>query len=418
MSASSPVRARSSGPVSAATVLVAVGIGCLAVGIGCTGPSVMSPPESLIGRPWQNRDEAEVARDGDSEAVAGLSAVLAGREPPQYPGRPLHLLIMSGGGKYGSFTAGVLNGWTAAGNRPTFDVATGVSSGAIIAAYAYLGPKYDRQMAATFTRLRRSDLYRWQPIRGLLRGTGLLTPEPLDRLLAEQIDEEVMNDLRAAHAEGRRLYVGTGNVLTNRFTIWDIGAIASSGRPDAARLVRTIFLAACTPPGAVEPVPIEVEVNGVRYTEWHADAGNMLQAFVRTPAGIPPGSTFWVLSAGKFYRDPVRGRARFVELIGGAVSNSLYALFRSDLVKLYALCAVTRSNFRLIALPEDFRGSTSSFAFDPEELSRLYHIGYQLTANGVPWRTTPPESQPGEAAPVRTGTSFVVPAAGPGPTGR
>jgi hypothetical protein len=402
MLANSPARGRLPGPVYPVALVVAVVI-------GCASQPVNSPPESLVSKPWQNADATTPARDGDTDAVAGLSTVLAGKEPPQYPGRPLNLLIMSGGGKYGSFTAGVLAGWTAAGNRPTFDIATGVSSGAIIAAYAYLGPKYDQQMAATFTRLKRSDLYRWQPVRGLIRGTGLLTPEPLDQLLASQINDELMTDFRAAHAEGRRLYVGTGNVITNRFTIWDIGAIASSGRPDAALLIRKILLAACAPPGAVQPVEIDVEVNGVRYTELHGDAGNMLQAFVRTPAGMPAGSTAWVLSAGKFYRDPIRDRPRFTGLIGGAVSNSLYALFRSDMVKLYALCAATHSNFRVIALPEDFRGASSSFAFDPDELCRLYHIGYQLTANRAPWRTTPPETQPGEAPLVRTGTSFIIP---------
>ena len=123
------------------------------------------------------------------------------------------------------------------------------------------------------------------------------------------------------------------------------------------------------------PVEFVVEVNGAKYTELHADAGNIAQAFVRTPAGIPPGSTIWALSAGKVYRDQLKKRPRVYGLIGGAVSNSLYALFRSDLVKLYALSAVTKSNFRLLALPLEFPVTPSAFAFDPQELVRLYDIG-------------------------------------------
>jgi hypothetical protein len=198
-------------------------------------------------------------------------------------------------------------------------------------------------------------------------------------------------------------------VLTNRVAVWDVGAIACSGRPEAQLMVRKILLASCSPPGIVAPVEFEVVVNGVRYSELHADAGNINQAFVRTPGPIPAGSTFWALSAGKIHRDPVREKPRVFGLVGGAVSNSLYALFRADLVKLYALCAVTRSQFRMMALPVEFPATTSAFAFDPEELERMYWVGYQMAASGNGWRTAPPDTLPGEASPPRTGFEFVTP---------
>ena len=162
-------------------------------------------------------------------------------------------------------------------------------------------------------------------------------------------------------------------------------------------------------PAVVRPIEIDVEINGVRYRELHADAGNMVQSFVKTPAGVPPGSTFWALSAGKYYRDPPESAPRVLQLFGGAVSNSLYALFRADLMKVYALSAVTKSNFRLLALPQDFKVSSSAFAFDPAELQRLYWVGYQMTARGAQWRPAPPDTLPGEASPPRTGTQFIVP---------
>jgi hypothetical protein len=338
-----------------------------------------------------------------------LSQVLAGEAPKRTPGRPLNILVLSGGGKYGAFTAGVLVGWTASGQRPVFDIATGISSGAIVAALAFLGPKYDEKLRNGFTTLRRSDLFVWRPIRGLIRGTGLMSAAPLEELLAREITPEVMCELQQAYHEGRRLYIGTGNILTNRFTVWDLTAIASSGRPDAPVLVRKILLASSAVPGVVAPVEFDIEVNGVRYRELHADAGNMAQAFVRSNGPIPVGSTIWVLSAGKVYRDPLRDRPRVFGLIGGGVSNALYALFRSDLVKLYALCAVTGSQFRLIALPQDFPAETSSFAFDPEELQRMFWLGYQMAASGQEWRSVPPDTLPGEVSPPRTGFQFVTP---------
>jgi hypothetical protein len=236
-----------------------------------------------------------------------------------------------------------------------------------------------------------------------------MTAKRLEALLRDVINDEFICDLQTAYADGRRLYVATGEVQTNRVAVWDVGAIASSDRPDARELIVKILTAACAPPAVVLPTEIDIEINGVLYRELHVDAGNMLQAFVRTPAGIPAGTNFWCLSAGKYYRDPPEGAPRILPLFGAAVSNSLYALFRSDLVKLYALCSVTKSNFRLIALPQDFKVSTSAFAFDPAELERLYWIGFELTAHGGQWRTAPPDTLPGEAAPVRTGTQFIVP---------
>jgi hypothetical protein len=380
-----------------------------AVVVGCAQPPINRPPESLIGKPWRNADGSPPSQDGDTIAVTGLAEVLAGKPPPLAPGKPLNVLVMSGGGKYGAFTSGILVGWTASGDRPTFDVATGISSGAIIATLAFLGPKYDQMMAQYFTTLQRSDVYKMQILRGLFTHSAVLTAEPLARILDRAIDAEFMCDLQAAYAEGRRLYVGTGEILTNRVAVWDITSIAASGRPDARELIVKVLTAACTPPGLGQAIEITVEVNGCRYTELHTDAGNMLQAFVRTPSGVPAGTNFWILSAGKYYRDPLPGDPKIINVAAAGVSNSLYALFRSDLVKLYALCAATRSNFRLIALPQDFKVTASAFAFDPEELVRLYWVGYQMTTGGAQWRTAPPDTLPGEATPPRTGTSFVWP---------
>lgn len=384
----------------------------MAVAIGCANRplTLPIPTEQIVNKPWHNVGETSPSRDDDVEAVAGLAQVLGGQPPTLLPGKPLNVLVMSGGGKYGAFTAGAIAGWTKSCCRPTFDVATGISSGAITATLAYLGTKYDDRLGVYFTTLQRSDLFEWQPIRGLISGKGLMTSEPLDNILAREITPEFMEDLRQAHLSGRRLYIGTANILTNRFTVWDIGAIACTGRPDATVLVRKILLASCSVPGLVQPVEFKVEVDGVQYTEWHGDAGNFAQAFVRTPASITADSTFWVLSAGKVYRDQVQKKPTVFNLIGAGISNSLYTLFRADLMKLYALCAVTHSNFKLMALPQSFHAETSSAAFDPQELKRLYNLGYQMAAEGGDvWRNTPPDTLPCEATPPRTGFQFCTP---------
>lgn len=379
----------------------------LAAVAGCSGPRGIYAPESLVSKCWVNHFATDDYRHADTSAVSGLALAMQGSAPAQPSDKPLNVLCVSGGGKYAAFTAGALCGWTASGTRPPFDVATGVSSGAPTALMAFLGPKYDNLLTEIFLNLRRCDLYVWRPVRGLLAGTGLMSSHPLVKLLDERIDDAVMADLQTAHAEGRRLFVATSNVLTHRLVVWDVGAIASSGHPDAKILVRKVILATCSIPGVVPSVEFDVTVNGVRYTELHADAGNLTQVFVSTAGPLPPGSAVWVLSAGKTHPNCARGTPRVLESISTAVSTTLYALFRADTMKLYALCGVTQSRFRLMALPNDFNGHTSSMVFDAAESHRMYWIGYQMATGGA-WQTQPPDTAPGELSPPRAGVEFVT----------
>lgn len=380
----------------------------LAAAVGCLGPKVRAPvPDHVATKVWLNERSADDYHDADTDAVAGLAAVMQGAAPAQAADAPQNVLCVSGGGKYAAFTAGVLNGWSASGTRPVFDVATGVSSGAPVAFLAFLGPKYDRALTQIFVNLNRSDLFRWRPVRGVLSGGALMTSRPLEDLLERYINDDVMAELCTAQAQGRRLFIATSNVLTRRLVVWDIGAIASSGRPDARVLVRKVVLAACSIPGIVPPVQFDVTVNGVRYQEIHADAGNLTQVFVRTSGPLRPGSSVWVLSAGKVHLNRAQKNPGTFETLVNAVSTTLYALFRADTVKLHALCRVTNSRFALIALPDDFQGRSSSMVFDPEESQRMYLVGYQMGAGGA-WDALPPDTAPGQTNPPRAGLEFTT----------
>ena len=91
----------------------------------------------------------------------------AGRRPV------VNFLALSGGGSDGAFGAGVLCGWTASGKRPEFDLVTGVSTGALTAPFAFLGPKYDEALKTVFTTSTTQDIAIAQPVRGLLGGDSL-----------------------------------------------------------------------------------------------------------------------------------------------------------------------------------------------------------------------------------------------------
>jgi hypothetical protein len=71
----------------------------------------------------------------------------------------VNVLALSGGGANGAFGAGLLNGWTAAGTRPVLKLVTGISTGALIAPFAFLGPAYDATLREFYTTISTKDIY-------------------------------------------------------------------------------------------------------------------------------------------------------------------------------------------------------------------------------------------------------------------
>lgn len=319
---------------------------------------------------------------------------------------PQQVLVISGGGQYAAYNAGLVVGWTEAGNRPKFDVVTGISSGAIVAAYAFLGERYDSNLFRFFTTIRQRDLFVFRPVVELFRNGSLANSERMAELLEREVNDCVLFDLREAHKEGRRLYVGTMNARTRRLTVWDVGAIACSDRPDAGDLVRKVLLASTAYPGLLPPVEFDVEVDGVRYQEQHVDGGAASQAFLRLgPGGERPapgvtgwlcGSNLYAMAAGKLYAPQVEGKVKFLSRVGGSISAALYALYRAELVNMYAFCGVSGMTFHLNSVPEATEVPPNSMSFEIEAMRRLYTLGYDTAKGGVPWRFTPPGTEPGE----------------------
>jgi predicted acylesterase/phospholipase RssA len=382
---------------------------------GCSGRPWVNPPDKILGRTWHNVSQPtrDTYPDPVQTTAAGLDAAF-GRVPDPTPApsspetRPLNVLALAAGGKYVVYSAGVLCGWTDSGTRPQFDVVTGVSGGALLAVYAFLGPQYDARARENFINVTRRDLFRIRPIRSLLFHDAIASTAPFAELIERELSDEIVAEIARAHCTGRRLFVATGNRTTLRVAFWDLGAVAASGLPDAAALVRKIVLASASYPGLAPPVEFDVTVNGVRYHELHGDAGTHLQTFVRTANGLPAGSNVYVVNAGKLYRTPTAERPRALATLTTAASSTLYSLFRADAANLYALCAVTHSHFHLIATPPEVAVIPGSMKFDRDDQERLFDAGYRQGATGTGWQTTPPGTQPGETLTPRTGLEFLV----------
>jgi hypothetical protein len=252
----------------------------------------------------------------------------------------------------------------------------------------------------------------------MLTSGAIGSAKPLERLIRFIVTEEFLCDLRQAHAAGRHLFIGTANLQSRRLVIWDLGALASSGRPDAGEMVRKVLLASVCLPGLCPPVRFDVEVNGKHYTEEHTDGGSVSLAFLRfgpTPGWPEPGhpvrnwlagSNLYVLTAGKLYADPVVGEMSFGSRLQSGVSSSLYSLHRYAVKGMHTLCSVSGMKFHLVSLPDDFEVGPSSMEFKPEEMKRLFDKGFEMARYGILWRHTPPDGEIGEEEKPRAGGVF------------
>ena len=360
-----------------------------------------------------------VDRDAQTETapVVDLRAVVppAGSPPMRPDGpRPFNVLVLSGGGAYGAYSAGVLAGWSEAGTRPRFDVVTGVSTGALVATMAYLGPDRDPDLKRFYTRVTDKDVFARRPDLAALLSDALADSRPLEKLIEQAIDVELLRQVAAEHAKGRRLYVGTTHLDARRLVVWDMGAIASRGRPEDLALFRKVLLASTALPGLLPPVAIPVEVDGKQYEEMHVDGGVTASLFFRPPqvpkeqvAGLGDrplaGSTVYVIVAGKLYADPEPVRQRFLSIVGSSVSSLLYAQTRGDLYEVYAVALATGMTYRMTAVPPGVPVPVSSTSFDPVAMHRLYEAGRRQTKTADLWRATPPGTGAGEVVPVRAG---------------
>ena len=192
-----------------------------------------------------------------------------------------------------------------------------------------------------------------------------------------------------AHASGRRLYVGTTNLSTRRLVVWDMGAIASSGRPDSLELYRKVLLASASVPGFLPPVEFDTTINGQRFTELHADGGAVTGLFLRVPkkeddATAQPlkGSNVYAIVAGKLYSDPSCFDRRTLKIGESSLQALLYSQTRGELSRIYTLCVLGGMNFHLASIPEDFKIGSDAMSFKREDLQRLYSAGYAAATGG------------------------------------
>ena len=331
-------------------------------------------------------------RDADGEAV--------------YP-----VLTLSGGGSYVAFAAGLLTGWTEHGDRPAFRVVTAMSGGALVAPWAFLGPDYDARLEEMFTTIETADVYRAGPLgfAGALFADGAFDFEPGRGLIERYVTPAVVEAIAAEHRRGRRLYLATANMDDNVTTLWDIGEIAASDRPDRVDHIRRIIQASVAVPGLFPPVYFDVEIDGQRYGQMHMDAqidfvllrdfmmaADELVAEQHGLDGLPRARIYAVMSTEPTPHYDVPPQAWGPELGRRALARiGRYASYGA-LDRLYLFALAHDADLRVAYLPVDFDPGMPNFAFERDGLTRLYRYGREQARGGYPWSDAPPELPPEE----------------------
>ncbi len=312
---------------------------------------------------------------------------------------PAAYLAISGGGDNGAFGAGLLDGWTKAGTRPTFKLVTGVSTGALIAPFAFLGPAYDERLKAMYTAVSMKDIAAQRWIFSVLYGDAMADTTPLWNLLKKSITQEMLDAIAAEHEKGRILLVGTTNLDARRPVIWNITKIAAMHRPGSLELVQKILLASAAIPGTFPPVMIDVESEGKSYDEMHVDGGTATQVFVY-PAGVRLKDlsdehgvvrerTLYVIRNARLDPEWAEVDRRTLPIALRAITCLIQYQGIGDLYRIYSLTQRDGVDYNLAYIPAEFKVPRTG-DFDPGYMGKLFDFGYQMGAKGVPWAKHPP----------------------------
>lgn len=345
---------------------------------------------------WFDTQGAELVKEWE-QSLTRERAANNGTLPPG------HFLAISGGGGDGAFGAGLICGWAEKGNLPAFKLVTGISTGSMIAPFAFLGGAYIDRLHKMYTTLKNADIQTLRALNGLVGiafGESIADTAPLLRLISRHVDEQMLIDIAAAYKAGRLLMIATASLDQQRPVLWNIGAIASSGDPKAVELVRKIILASAAIPGAFPPVMIDIEANGKRYQEMNVDAGVVAQAFLY-PIHFSIRTNHW---AGNFSRkerhayvirnsrlDPDWASVErdFLTIVERSISTMIHYLGYNDLMRIYEVAKDDGFDYNLAFIETDFRMKKRE-PFDPDYMKALFEYSLAKGQRGYAWHKEPP----------------------------
>jgi len=387
---------------------MAIALGASLAAAGCTLPErspaltvVQSQQVLVLGIPNARFTPADVA-DLQQEFVASAQREIEARRRAGQTGPlpPAEMLAISGGGDDGAFGAGLLVGWTAHGDRPNFKEVTGVSTGALSAPFAFLGPEYDPQLKEVYTETTANEIVKPRGTLAAVFEDAMGDTTPLREMVSRMVDDRMVQRIGQEYEKGRLLLILTSNLDAGEECIWNIGAIAASGKPGARELIIQILMASSAIPALFPPVMIDLDVDGQHRQEMHADGGVFAQVFLYPP-GIDVAEATRMAGSAARHRDAyiIRNaralatgtdvKRRTLPIASRAVSLMIATSGVNDMIRIYALAARDHVGYHLAFIGNDFTQPYKG-PFDQTYMRTLFQYGFDRANAGVEWKGEPP----------------------------
>ncbi|MDY0884837.1 patatin-like phospholipase family protein [Dongia soli] len=347
-----------------------------------------------------------------SEIPLALDRAYLNETPDNYEfspdGVPIYnYLAVSGGGSDGAFGAGLLNGWSKHGGRPQFKIVTGVSTGSLIAPFAFLGPDYDEQLKKAYTTISAEHIAIAHDLFALIWAESLSDNKPFQELVSGFVDDKMLDRIAAEHAKGRRLLVLTTDLDREQPVIWDMGAIASSKSKDRLKLFRNVLIASASIPTIFPPVMLKVTIDGKQRDEMHVDGGVFAQSFfVGNQINIkeivheahpdwqkPAVQRLYVIRNGWITPKPEIVKRSLADISMHSINTLLKVSGINDLYRLYVGDLGGELELRYIAIPKTYVPLTME-QFNQQEMIREFNFGEKMAMGGIQWRRLPPGYRP------------------------
>jgi hypothetical protein len=322
--------------------------------------------------------------------------------------KTLDLLIISGGGDWGAFGAGVLKGWGKVKGdmaRPQFDVVTGVSTGAMIAPFAFLGDDPSIERIVQLYRHPRED---WVRSRGMMfflpNNPSFYALPGLEREMREALDRPMLERIAAEAGSGRNLIVNTTNIDLGDMQAWDVigeaKAALAAGKPER---VYSVLLASAGIPaifparGIGDYLYVDGAITGNilfggRAPEEDSFPGRWHAAHPKTPM---PRMRYWVIFNNQMRFPPEIVRERWPDIMARATIMATQTSTKNSMRHLFAQAEVLRLKYgadvqvRVIAVPESWVPPKPG-SFVSEVMNELADLGEKMGADPSSWSTEAP----------------------------
>lgn len=338
--------------------------------------------------------DLNISQRGEGTLFHSLGSAIKQKSTDREHTSEFNILALSGGGSRGAFGAGFIDGWSDSGKMPHFSVVTGISTGAIMAPFVFLEEKEELDKVEYFyTHVTTKEIFanRWFSF-----GNGYVaSAKPLEEILDNLIDETFLEKIAQEHKKGRRLYVGTTNLDTGKFTVWDMGYIAASDKPDKLSRFKQIILASSALPVFVPPQYIQLHRDGKEYYQMHVDGGVYSQIFV---AGLledwrhlleikqlqKSKVTLYLVANRKYrqrdYYEPVS--QNLVDIVKAYVLTQMDLLFDKSSYRIYMAAKTKGYGFKMISIPNNMKPIIENpTQFEPDKTQELFNVGYNMGRN-------------------------------------